>query len=620
MSRSTRRGRFLTAGVAATVGVGGLIVATQSPASAASTVSVNGGTTFQTIDGFGISEAFNQANSIRTLTGTAQKQALDMLFSPTAGAGFTILRSIIPSDPADTMEPNAPASPTATPTYVWDGTNDATDEGQLWLAKQAKTYGVTEFYNDAWSAPGFMKTNGNEANGGSLCGTPNATCASGDWRQAYANYLVQHAKNWASQGVAPAFLGFANEPSLTASYSSMLVDPSQAASFLSVLSPTLKASGLSTKATCCDTLGFNLLPSYTSSVNANSAAVSDLGAFTSHGYSGAPASAVSGSSGKSLWESEWSVNGSTFDTAWDDGSPSAGFTWAQQVQTGMTSANLTAFLYFWGISNTSHDSSLVGLSGSTLTPTKRFYALANYSKFIRPGAVRIGATSGDSNLSVSAYKNGDGSVAIVVLNSSSSAVSANYSVTGAGPASGTVTPWLTNSTSSTAAQPAIGLSAGTFSATVPARSLVTYTITGGTSSSPSASASPSPSASASPSPSSSPSASASPSPSASSPAGGTGCTATYSITNSWQGGFQAGVTVADNSSTTALNGWTVKWTLPSGQAITQLWNGTLSVSGSSVTVTNASYNGAIAAGGNTTFGFTGSGPSTPTPTVTCSSP
>jgi O-glycosyl hydrolase len=618
MSRSTRRGRFLTAAVASTVGVGGLIVAVQSPASAASTVSVNGATTFQTIDGFGISEAFNQANSIRNLTGAAQKQALDMLFSPTNGAGFTILRSIIPSDPADTMEPNAPSSPSATPTYVWDGTNDATDEGQLWLAKQAKTYGVTAFYNDAWSAPGFMKTNGNEANGGSLCGTTNATCASGDWRQAYANYLVQHAKNWASAGVTPAFLGFANEPSLTASYSSMLVDPSQAASFLSVLSPTLKASGLPTKATCCDTLGFSLLPSYVSSVNGNATATSDVGAFTSHGYSGAPTTPISGSSGKSVWESEWSVNGSTFDTAWDDGSPSAGFTWAKQIQTAMTGANLNAFLYFWGISNTSHDSSLVGLSGSTLTPTKRFYAMANYSKFIRPGAVRISATSGDGNLGVSAYKNTDGTVAIVVLNSSSSAISASYSVSGAGPATGTVTPFLTNSTSSTAAQPAIALSGGSFSASVPARSLVTYTITGGSSTSPSAS--PSPSASASPSPSSSPSASPSPSPSASSPSSGTGCTATYSITNAWSGGFQAGVTVANNSSTTALNGWTVKWTLPSGQAITQLWNGTLGVSGSNVTVTNASYNGMIAAGGNTTFGFTASGPSTPSPTLTCTSP
>ena len=60
----------------------------------------------------------------------------------------------------------------------------------------------------------------------------------------------------------------------------------------------------------------------------------------------------------------------------------------------ISSPNLSAFLYWWGISNTSHDSSLIGLSGSTLTPSKRFYALANYSRFIRPGEVRIGATSG----------------------------------------------------------------------------------------------------------------------------------------------------------------------------------------------------------------------------------
>src|SRR2546430_1692480 len=116
--------------------------------------------------------------------------------------------------------------------------------------------------NDAWSAPGYMKTNGSESNGGSLCGTTGASCSSGDWRQAYANYLTQHAKFWASVGLTPSYVGFVNEPSLTTSYSSMLVNASQAASFLSVFSPTLKASGLSTKASCCDTLGFNLLPGY----------------------------------------------------------------------------------------------------------------------------------------------------------------------------------------------------------------------------------------------------------------------------------------------------------------------------------------------------------------------
>ncbi len=37
-----------------------------------------------------------------------------------------------------------------------------------------------------------MKTNGNDANGGSLCGVGGATCSSGDWKQAYADYLVRY--------------------------------------------------------------------------------------------------------------------------------------------------------------------------------------------------------------------------------------------------------------------------------------------------------------------------------------------------------------------------------------------------------------------------------------------
>lgn len=39
-----------------------------------------------------------------------------------------------------------------------------------------------------------MKTNGSVDNGGTLCGVPGAACASGDWRQAYANYLRQYGR------------------------------------------------------------------------------------------------------------------------------------------------------------------------------------------------------------------------------------------------------------------------------------------------------------------------------------------------------------------------------------------------------------------------------------------
>jgi len=122
--------------------------------------------------------------------------------------------------------------------------------------------------------------------------------------------------------------------------------------------------------------------------------------------------------------------------------------------------------------------------------------------------------------------------------------------------------------------------------------------------------SPSPSRS-SVSPSVSPSRSASPT-----PTGTRGCTATYSVQNSWPGGFQGGVTVTAGSA--AISSWTVTWTFANGQAVTQFWSTTLTSSGSSVTAKNVSYNGSLAAGASTTFGFLASSNGTNTvPTLAC---
>jgi hypothetical protein len=93
------------------------------------------------------------------------------------------------------------------------------------------------------------------------------------------------------------------------------------------------------------------------------------------------------------------------------------------------------------------------------------------------------------------------------------------------------------------------------------------------------------------------------------------CSASYHTAGSWQGGFQGEVTVTAGAS--GVNGWTVAWTLASGQRITQLWSGTLSTSGSAVTVKNVSYNGTLGAGASTTFGFLANG--TPSsPSLSCS--
>ncbi|MCT2280811.1 cellulose binding domain-containing protein [Micromonospora chalcea] len=98
------------------------------------------------------------------------------------------------------------------------------------------------------------------------------------------------------------------------------------------------------------------------------------------------------------------------------------------------------------------------------------------------------------------------------------------------------------------------------------------------------------------------------------------CTATYRTVNTWPGGFQAEVTVANNGAT-AINGWTVRLTLASGQAISSLWNGVNTGTSGSVSVRNADYNGTVGANASTTFGFTATGNGATAPSgVTCTSP
>lgn len=165
------------------------------PRQAGSTITVDLSKTYQTMDGFGTSEAFQRAVQMSKLPETEQRKALDLLFSTTKGAGLSILRNGIGSSPdmsSDHMvsiAPKNPGGPAKPLIYSWDGS----DNKQLWVSQEAQnTYGVKTIYANAWSAPGYMKTNGNDANGGSLCGVSGASCASGDWKQAYADYLVRY--------------------------------------------------------------------------------------------------------------------------------------------------------------------------------------------------------------------------------------------------------------------------------------------------------------------------------------------------------------------------------------------------------------------------------------------
>ncbi|MEU8266903.1 cellulase family glycosylhydrolase [Sphaerisporangium sp. NPDC049002] len=114
------------------------------------------------------------------------------------------------------------------------------------------------------------------------------------------------------------------------------------------------------------------------------------------------------------------------------------------------------------------------------------------------------------------------------------------------------------------------------------------------------------------SPSPSPSATPTPTPTS------TTCGTTYAVTNSWSGGFQAGLTVKNNGTAT-WNNWSVSWTMPSGVTLGSGWNATVTQSGTTFTAKAPTYAASLAPGQSVVVGFTANGPSTPGPSnIICS--
>lgn len=443
-------------------------------------VSVNPNVQFQVVDGFGASQAFQRAEDIfgkYGLPAVNQTLVLDLLYNENVGAGFTILRNGIGSSNTsdsnfmNSIEPNAPAGPNAKPSYIWDHYNSA----QFPLAQQAYARGLQTLYANAWSAPGFMKTNKDENNGGYLCGVTGEHCASGSWMQAYADYLVQYARFYKETGVDVTHLGFLNEPQFAATYAGMLSNGTQAADFIRVLGKTIKRSGLDLKINCCDGIGWDDQEAMMAGLEAGpDPAINYLDTVTGHGYDSAPTYPLS--TRKKTWLTEWADLTGDFTpyTFYENGGPGEGLTWANHIQVSMRDAGTSAFLYWIGAENSTTNSALINLINNEVVPSKRFWAFAQFSKFVRPGAHRIEATSSNANITVSSFKNENGRIATQLLNQGDAESQVNVQIAGLR-VGVPVQPYITNNDYDLKPlAPIASVKGGSFNAQIPARSLVTF--------------------------------------------------------------------------------------------------------------------------------------------------
>ncbi|KAK3940855.1 glycoside hydrolase family 30 protein [Diplogelasinospora grovesii] len=395
---------------------------------------------YQAIDGFGFCEAFQRAHALINLPAPYRDEVIDLLFNPDTGAGFSILRIGLGSSPNSTLDHMNSPQPSAHSPFVWDHN----DSGQLWVARQALRYGVRTFYADAWSAPGYMKTNGRDDQGGWLCGvrgegvasTINGTtsaCGGASWVEAYAEYLVRYVQSYLSEGIPIKFVGFLNEPNAIKGYATMQSDGYQAADEAFALSLALRASNLSVGISCCEGQGWSYARQLLSEMQ-DAGAEDTLSLITAHAYKGAPAAPDSPlNTTLPVWITENSPIMQRLgmsQTWYNNGSENEGLYWAVTIHNALTAGNVSAYIYWIG----SEPYQVGGNFYVTDPPYQiggNFWATSHFSRFIRPGATRIGTTTAStaskndsSSVMVSAYENKDGSVVVQVINNCDQSVTA----------------------------------------------------------------------------------------------------------------------------------------------------------------------------------------------------
>jgi len=140
----------------------------------------------------------------------------------------------------------------------------------------------------------------------------------------------------------------------------------------------------------------------------------------------------------------------------------------------MRDAGTSAFLYWIGAENANSNSALINLNDNEVQPSKRFWAFAQFSKFVRPGARRIEASSSNANVTVSSFKNHNGVIATQLLNQGDSEVEVRVQIAGL-KAGASVQPFLTNNDYDLERlAPIRSARDGSFVTRIPAWSMVSY--------------------------------------------------------------------------------------------------------------------------------------------------
>ena len=368
----------------------------------------------QRIDGFGGGVQFLNPSSLDPVTNTV----MDTLFGTNAGQlSLTLLR--IGIDPKTN----------------WNN--------QLLDAQKAVARGAS-ILATPWSPPASMKNNTNTI-GGSLLPAHYTN---------YANYLNYFAAFMASNSAPLKVISLQNEPDISATYDSCVWAPTQFLVFCH------DAAALITNAPVMMPESFKYDFAMSDPTLNDPVAAANVDYVGGHLYGNPTIQeyANAHSKGKPTWMTEFLLNDQTIETAVETG---------QQIHDCLVTANMSAYIWWkaYGDAN--------GVVNASGVPQKRGFVLSQWSRFVRPNAYRIGTTNTGLGY-ISAYRNtNSGRFAIVAVNDSGLPVAKTFTLQNF-PGVTSVTPWMTSSNLSLAAQSVVGVTNASFAYTLSPVSVITF--------------------------------------------------------------------------------------------------------------------------------------------------
>ncbi|MBV9948058.1 MAG: hypothetical protein JOZ69_14480 [Myxococcales bacterium] len=426
----------------------------------------------QSIDGFGASAVF--------FGGNITDDIADQLFDAKKGIGLSLLRIQV-GLPADTQgdgsEPTTGAKPVAT-------------APEIATARQAIARGC-KVWAAAWTPPPIWKTTNNKNGSGTITSADGGVVSMfssnkllPEHYQDYANYLAGFMQLVGSAGIPIFGLSPANEPDYLATWDNAQWDQDELTKFIDEnLGPTLAQAWPGVKIVAPETANCPKCDPYVTSILGDPRASSYVPVLATHGYTGNGALVYDKpqKAGKAFWQTEWSQeNINKMDVP--DPTMTSAIDMAQHIHDFMVTTGVNAWNW-WAIYHTADSlNDPQRMNPALIQPDKtlgdpymfkRGWAFGNWSKFVRPGFARIGATELPvPGVLVEAYRDAT-HLAVIAVNTTSGTVAQKFNLVGGN--FGMVTPWVTSADPNESLVAKAAISATDhFSFDLPPTSVVTF--------------------------------------------------------------------------------------------------------------------------------------------------